>query len=68
MSQEDIALTTLMTLIEEKYPNVDRNLVKKLYETQKAYQFNPDVVSSSQAMKTILESEIDKAVESKDDK
>lgn len=64
-NEDDIALATLFSLIDTKYPNIDKNLVKRLYDTQKAFQFNPDIVASSQAMKAILEHEIDREADAK---
>ena len=56
---EDIALNTLLTVAQERYPDLSLDLVKRLYGLQKRFQFDSDRTSSIQALQRILEESVD---------
>lgn len=56
---EDIALSTLLAVAKDRYPDLPQELVKRLYSLQKRYQFDSDRTSSIQALQRILEEHVD---------
>lgn len=56
---EDIAVNTLLAVAKERFPDLTPDLVKRIYEIQKRYQFDRDDVLPAQAMQRVLEEFVD---------
>lgn len=56
---DDIAVNTLLAAAEERFPDLTPDLVKRIYEIQKRYQFDRDDVLPAQAMQRVLEEFVD---------
>lgn len=62
---EDIAMNTLLAVAKERFPALLPDLVKRIYEIQKRYQFDKDEVLSAQATQRVLEEYVDSTGASK---
>ena len=56
---EDIAVNTLLAVAKDRFPDLTPDLVKRVYEIQKRYQFDRDDVIPAQAMQRVLEEFVD---------
>ncbi|MCW5673944.1 MAG: hypothetical protein KIT15_05135 [Xanthobacteraceae bacterium] len=58
MTNEDLPLKTLMTVKNDVAPELDRELLKQCYETQKRHQFDSDRNAVVQTMERLIEAEV----------
>jgi hypothetical protein len=52
---DDLALSTLLSIRAEIAPDLDEDLLKKAYAIQRRYQFSDDHAQSSAAMERLID-------------
>ena len=63
MTDDDLALETLLQVAQEIAPNVDAELLRQCYAIQKKYQFSADRGPSVSAMERLIDACVDKTGE-----
>lgn len=58
--EDDIALSTLISVCESIAPELDRDIVRKCYVIQKKYQFSEDRSLSMAAMERLVEDALER--------
>lgn len=61
---EDHALTVLEKIRKGAYPNLSQALLRQCYEIQKKHQYERDELVALQELQRLVESEIDRQMES----
>ena len=63
MTDDDLALETLLQVAQEIAPDIDSDLLRQCYAIQKKYQFSADRGPSVSAMERIIDAQVDKVAE-----